>query len=221
MARSGVAGSLSLGFLSSMERVLGDVVRRFSVAHPNLSLGLEHPSMQAFNEGIRSGQLDAGVTFSFGLEPFEGLRQHRLCQEEVAAILPIGHPLSERPHLHISDLKGFPMVAMSPSESGTLAHAWISERFQRRGFSPDIVRRTSNFETLLFLIESGLGIGFLTRQSVEYYSHFKLLARPLEDEDLEVDVVLAWRSDNRNPALPLFLREFGIENLHAFMDKLH
>ncbi|WP_026938936.1 LysR family transcriptional regulator [Holophaga foetida] len=210
MAKSGAAGTLAIGFLSSMERVLGDVVKRFPLTHPNISLSLTQPSMQGLNDGLRDGSLDVGVTFSFGLEPFEGLRQLRLCGENVAVVMPPDHPLATREHLCIADLRDVPMVTMSAPDSGSTGATWILERFLKRGFSPNVVRRTSSFETMLFLIESGLGVGFLTRQSALYYSNFKLLARDLEDEDLAVDLVLTWRGDNANPSLPLLLREFGI-----------
>lgn len=210
MARSGASGALSVGYLSSMERILGDVVKRFPLTHPNISLSFLQPSMQGLNDGLKDGSLDVGVTFSFGLEAFPGLRQLHLGHENVAAIMATDHPLAAREHLSIADLREVPMVIMATPESGSTGATWILDRFLKRGFSPNVVRRTTSFETMLFLIESGLGIGFLTRQSALYYSNFKLVARDLEDDDLDVDVVLAWKEGNPNPSLPLLLKEFGV-----------
>ena len=104
------------------------------------------------------------------------------------------------------------MVAMT-RESGYVASDWAMERFAKRGFIPNIVRRTSDLGTLLFMVESGLGVTVLTRQTVEYYSNLKLLARDLEDDDLAVEVLLAWNRHSTNPSLPIFLREFGVRGL--------
>ncbi|MBP1628135.1 MAG: hdfR 3 [Holophagaceae bacterium] len=212
MAKSGAAGNLQIAFLSSMERVLGDVVKRFAVTHPNINLALNHPSMQALHDGLKDGSVDAGVTFSIGIEPGDPLNYQRLSCEDTAVIMPLDHPLATREHLCLADLKGVPIVAMT-RESGFAASDWAMERFAKRGFIPNIVRRTSDLGTLLFMVESGLGVAVLTRQTVEYYSNLKLLARKLEDEDLAVEVMLAWSKHSTNPCLPLFLREFGVRGL--------
>jgi len=210
MAKSGASGSLQIGFLSSMERVLGDVVKRFTVSHPNINLALKHPTMQELHDSLKDGSVDAGVTFSFGVDEGDGVQHYTLCRENTAVIMPLDHALAAQAHLSLADLKGVPIVAMT-RESGYVASDWAAERFAKRGFIPNIVRRTSDLGTLLFMIESGLGVAVLTRQTVDFYSNFKLLSRDLEDDDLAVEVILAWNKSNKNPSLPLFLKEFGVE----------
>lgn len=76
----------------------------------------------------------------------------------------------------------------------------------QRGFQPHVAQYVRDGQTMLYLVGSGHGIAFLfSRVVIQNPEDVKILS--LEDCGIDFDIVLAYRKDNRNPAIPLFLSE--------------
>jgi DNA-binding transcriptional LysR family regulator len=194
-AAHGQEGALRVGFLSSVANyVMPPVVRVFREHHPGIELRAEEMPIAPLVAGIREGSLDAGLS----RPPLvEDLETDEILREPVAAVVPDGHPLGERPMLTLSDLADEPWVLTARS-SWPPWHRSYDEDFARAGFRPRVVQRGTSPQNLLALVAAGVGI---TRLPLSSRSMRRGGVRfvPLDGED--ACVVLVWHSDNQNPAL--------------------
>jgi DNA-binding transcriptional LysR family regulator len=195
-AARGEGGELRVGFLSSVANyVLPPVVRAFRERHPEVTLRVEDVSIADLVERVRSGELDAGLS----RPPLvDDLETEVVLREPVAAVLPAGHPLAGRAELALADLADEPWV-LTPRTSWPPWHRQYDEDYARAGYQPRVVQQATSPQNLLALVAAGVGVTRLT-----------LSARSLRDSGVvfvplagdEAQVVIVWRPDARNPALP-------------------
>ena len=121
-----------------------------------------------------------------------------MLREPVAAVLPAGHALAARPVLALADLADEDWV-LTERSSWPPWHASYDADFARAGFTPRVVGRGSSVPNLLALVAAGVGV---TRQplSARTLRDSGVVFVPLVDD--EALVVVVWRPDARNPALP-------------------
>jgi DNA-binding transcriptional LysR family regulator len=205
-AARGEPGELRVGFLSSVaNHVMPPVVRAFRNRRPEVTLVTEDVTIASLVAGLREGRLDAGLS----RPPLvEDLETEVVLREPVAAVLPEGHPLADRDELTLADLADEPWVLTSRA-SWPPWHRKYDEDFARAGYRPRVVERGTSPQNLLALVAAGVGV-----------TRLPLSSRSLRDSGVTfvplagdvVEVVLVWRADARNPALPALrevVREVG------------
>ncbi len=195
-AARGEQGELRVGFLSTVANYfMPPVVRAFRERHPGVSLHTEDLTIAALVGGLREGTLDAGLS----RPPLVAdLATEVVLREPVAAVLPEGHPLAERAELTLADLADEPWV-LTPRASWPPWHRLYDEDFARAGYRPRVVQRGTTPQGLLALVAAGVGVTRLTLSSRTLRDGGVAFV-PLAGE--EARVVLVWREDAPNPALP-------------------
>jgi DNA-binding transcriptional LysR family regulator len=199
-AARGEQGELRVGFLSTVANYfMPPVVRAFRERHPGVRLHAEDVPIAALVAGLRDGTLDAGLS----RPPLvDDLATEVVLREPVAAVLPEGHPLADRPELTLADLADEPWV-LTPRASWPPWHRSYDEDFARAGYGPRVVQRGTTPQGLLALVAAGVGVTRLTFSSRSLRDSGVVFV-PLAGDDAYV--VLVWRADALNPALPA-LRE--------------
>jgi DNA-binding transcriptional LysR family regulator len=205
-AARGEPGELRVGFLPSVaNHVMPPVVRAFRNRRPEVTLVTEDVTIASLVAGLREGRLDAGLS----RPPLvEDLETEVVLREPVAAVLPEGHPLADRDELTLADLADEPWVLTSRA-SWPPWHRKYDEDFARAGYRPRVVERGTSPQNLLALVAAAVGV-----------TRLPLSSRSLRDSGVTfvplagdvVEVVLVWRADARNPALPALrevVREVG------------
>nr|WP_320130932.1 LysR family transcriptional regulator [uncultured Holophaga sp.] len=203
-AKSGVLGRLSLGILAS-EKFLPEVLKRFSSAHPDITVNLTRYSLDDLHAALQNREVDIGLTLSVGLPDMPHCGIKVLSADVLSVAMRRDHPLAGRERLWLTDLKEVPMI-LPARESTSVMSRWFEGACERRGFSPKVVRRTSDVETILLQVESGLGVSCLARTRAELYAQFDLKCVDLADPEMAIDSLVVWRNDTDNPAIPLFLQ---------------
>jgi DNA-binding transcriptional LysR family regulator len=199
-AARGEQGELRVGFLSTVANYfMPPVVRGFRERHPAVTLHTEDVPIAALVAGLRDGTLDAGLS----RPPLvDDLATEVVLREPVAAVLPEGHPLADRAELTLADLADEPWV-LTPRASWPPWHRSYDEDFARAGYRPRVVQRGTTPQGLLALVAAGVGVTRLTLSSRSLRDSGVAFV-PLAGDDAYV--VLVWRADALNPALPA-LRE--------------
>lgn len=205
----GVEGTLRIGLLESMNRqfFLTDHVHNFQEKYPKVQLSFECDRFQALKDLLSKGKLDAIYTMAFDLKPGENFVLQRLRQGNLVVVMNRSHPLNALEHIPLSALKAETFLNIDthndPHMKGGL------NRFVDY-FKPYEIKRVSvkNFDTLFLYVELGMGIAILD-------DHLHLMRSPLlayrqiqppwQLENLYS--VIAWRKDNLNPSLPLYINE--------------
>lgn len=125
----------------------------------------------------------------------------------LVAALPAGHRLADEQRLPLEAFHGADVVGYSPLEA-RYCYDLVVGIFGEAGVRPTYVQYVSQVHTALALVEAGLGIALVPSTAARLRFAglvFRPVALPVPDP---VELRVAWRAENDNPALAAFLELF-------------
>ena len=154
-------GRLSLYTLPTPgQNLLPGVLAAYRKAHPGIEITVhETVPARAVGEAVASGQADVGLVHLPCLVP--GLTERILLTEEMALVVPSGHPLARR--------TSAPTLAELADEhwvwvpEGSTAEHPIYAACLEAGFAPRIACVSGSAQGMQALVAAGLGIALLPR----------------------------------------------------------
>ncbi|MEU7916447.1 LysR family transcriptional regulator [Microbispora bryophytorum] len=194
-ALRGETGRLRLAFLATVaNHLLPPVVRTARERLPDLEISTEETAIGPLVGGLFDGRYD----LAFTRPPYvPGLASRTVATEQVCAVLPQGHPLTDHTELTLSQLADERWV-MTPRSSWEPWHQKFEEGFRAAGFTPDIVARDTSVQGLLGLVAAGVGITRLG-WSAHNLRRTGVVFIPLAGERMPTEMV--WRPGDNSPAL--------------------
>lgn len=159
-ATLGTGGSLRVGFVgSSTHGALQRIVRLFRAEYPAVELVLKELTTVRIMEQVESGELDVGLVRTPVMAASQaGLTT--LLTEDFVAALPAGSALGRQAELRMEDLAHEPFVFYARAEATGL-HAMAILACQLSGFLPRVAQEATQVQTVLSLVESGLGVALV------------------------------------------------------------
>jgi DNA-binding transcriptional LysR family regulator len=212
----GQSGTLRVGFLenASWHGVVPDSFRRIREQQPDAQLQLQPAASLEQLDAIRSGRLDAGfVNFMPKADP--ELDQLTVAVHHVELAVPKRHPLTKLKKLRLRDLVNAAFVWF-PRWAAPAFYDQMMAACYRGGLkSPRIVQEGLNEATILSLVSTGLGVGWVLG-SARWRSPATLVIVPVADLNVTLRLALAWRRDNTSPLLARFIGEVeGLPDVRA------
>jgi DNA-binding transcriptional LysR family regulator len=203
----GRSGTLRVGFTenASWRGVVPDSFRRFREQQPDAELQL-HPAASLDQiEAIRAGRLDAGFV-NFMPEADPELDQLAVGNPHVELAVPKRHPLAKLKKARLRDLVDAAFVWF-PRWASPAFYDQMMEACYRGGLkSPRIVQEGNNEATILSLVSTGLGVGWVLG-TARWRSPATVAILPVVDLNVTLRLALAWRRDNTSPLLVSFIAE--------------
>ena len=195
---AGELGELRVGFMMhAAHSSVPPLARRFIAAHPQVQLRLREALPLALLQGVREGELDAGI--GFAPADLHGLALRALFEEPLCVALPATHPLARRRQLQVAQLADEALITAPADVVPTLREA-IDACFAREGLRPQIRLEVQLQQSIVSLVGEGLGVALvpasLRRLGVPGVAFVALKDAP------RVQQVVFWRVGNANPALP-------------------
>jgi DNA-binding transcriptional LysR family regulator len=203
----GRSGTLRVGFTenASWRGVVPVSFRRFRELHPDAELQLQPFSSLEQLDAIRAGRLDAGFVFNMPrTDPELDLLPVAVQQIELAA--PEGHPLTKLRKLRLRALAEATFVWFPRRESAALYDRLMHECFRGGLKSPRIVQEGLNEATILSLVATGLGVGWVLG-TARWRCPKSVVIMSVVDLNLPLPLALAWRRDNASPLLANFIAD--------------
>jgi DNA-binding transcriptional LysR family regulator len=203
----GSSGTLSVGFTenSCWRGVVPESFRRFRERQPDAELRLRPSASVEQIEAIRSGRLDAGfVNFMPKSDP--ELDQLLVAIQHVELAAPKGHPLTRLKKIRLRDLTDVPFVWFPRWPSPAFYDRMMHECYRGGLKSPRIVQEGLNEATILSLVSSGLGVGWVLG-TARWRCPETVVVLPVVDLNMPLTLALAWRRDNASPLLASFIRD--------------
>jgi DNA-binding transcriptional LysR family regulator len=200
----GSGGTLRIGFVgTSTWGLLQMLVPLFRAAHPGVELVLREATSVAILQQLEEHALDVGLVRTPLLQP-TAARIAPLQRHDFVAALPAGHALAPKGPLRLSDLAGEAFVMYDLAGASGL-HAAAMAACQHAGFVPQVAQVAVQVQTLLALVESGLGVA-LVPSLMERYVSDRLVYRTLLDlpEGAATGLALAWLPDGESAAAARF-----------------
>ncbi|MEV6110160.1 LysR family transcriptional regulator [Streptomyces sp. NPDC051940] len=205
---AGEAGNLAVGFTAaSAYAALGPLLELTRAALPDVEVTLTELVTRDQVEQLKEGGLDLGL-----VRPpvtTEGLASRPALREPLIAALPAAHPLAaETGPMPVSALDGQPMIMYSPVEARYF-HDLVISIFRAARITPVLTQYLSQVHSILALVGGGWGVA-LVPEAAAQLRYPAVVFRPVELSDPEpVELSLAWRRGNTNPALRQFLARIG------------
>jgi DNA-binding transcriptional LysR family regulator len=203
----GLSGTLRVGFAenASWRGVVPDSFRRFREQQPDAELKLQPAASLEQLEALRSGRLDAGfVNFMPKSDP--ELDQLPVAIQHVELAAPKRHALTKLKKLRLRDLTDVPFVWFPRWASPTFYDRLMRECYRGGLKSPRIVQEGLNEATILSLVSTGLGVGWVIG-TARWRSPESVVILPVVDLNMPLPLALAWRRDNPSTLLANFIAD--------------
>lgn len=199
-ALQGEIGQVKLGFAgASSYRLVSTLAKDIRNNTPGIDLQLESSTFTSDTlGGVIDGTLDLALTRWSSPPP--RIRGRAVMQEVPVALLPKEHRLAGRAAVKMDDLKDEKFVALPAEGSYTMHDLTLHWAFEA-GFTPNIVQYAPDPWVLGALVSAGAGISIVYDSLAEGLGDPSLAAVPLDIVHEPMNVHLAWREDDANPAL--------------------
>jgi DNA-binding transcriptional LysR family regulator len=148
------SGLIRIGTFSSVAtHWLPNIIRHFQQVYPHIDYELLLGDYTEIENWILEGRVDCGF---LRLPTHPDLETIFLEQDQLLAVLPQDHPLTDYPKVPVASLCEYPFMLL---EKG--AKADISRIFDRCGLKPQTQFTTRDDYAVMSMVESGLGISIL------------------------------------------------------------
>ncbi|MCY1397122.1 HTH-type transcriptional regulator BenM [compost metagenome] len=210
---SGEQGQLRVGFVGSAAYgLLPRIVHSYRKRYPLVDLRLEESTTIELLRRLDEHSLDIALV-RFPVLESSTASVTLLQRERMMLAVPRESPLAARSAVALEELAGEPFIVYSRSHAPAM-HALVLSAFQLAGIQPRIVQEAVQVQTMLGLVEGGLGLA-LVPESVEKYAGQGVRLVPLAGvaDSLLVGTALAVLPD----AVTATARHF-IEHVHLAVE---
>jgi len=203
----GQSGTLRVGFTenASWHGVVPDSFRLFRAQQPDAELQLQPAASLEQLDAIRSGRLDAGFA-NFMPQADPELDQLAVAVHHLELAVPKRHPLTKLKKLRLRELTDALFIWFPRRASPAFYDRLMHECYRGGLKSPRIVQEGLNEATILSLVSTGLGVGWVLG-SARWWCPETVAILPVVDLNVPLRLTLAWRRDNTSPLLARFIGE--------------
>lgn len=201
-AARGEIGRLSIGFSGfATYSVLPKVLQTFRQRFPQVELNLEEMSTSVQIQALQEKQIQLGLM----IPPVndKSLVVELLLQEPLVVVLPKTHSLAKESDLVLSALANEPFILV-PRHLEPGYYALCISLFQQAGFSPKVVQKASQKQTILGLVSAGMGVS-LAPASICNISRSGVVYTNLSAPASKVNLAAVWQQDETSSVLQAFL----------------
>ncbi|QRG70291.1 LysR family transcriptional regulator [Brevibacillus choshinensis] len=171
------------------------LIIQFKEMYPDIDIRLTEVGTKMIKQGIDEGSLDVGLVCSYPLQN-DGFEAMKLLKDPLMLVVHKDNRLAALPYIRISEIVGEPLILYRKDFS---LHDRILEEYAKQGFSPKIVCESSQKDFLIELVEAKLGVTFLPSKICSELAHPAVVARPLHDADISLELGLIWKSGKYTP----------------------
>jgi DNA-binding transcriptional LysR family regulator len=202
LQRLSASGELVIGMQTAVGRGLQRrALVRFRELAPDVLPSLRLVFWDDPTAGLADGSSD--VAFIWLPGPVDGLDCLPVAAEPRLVALPADHRLAALERIPIGELLDERFVAL-PAAAGNLRAFWLAE--EHRAGRPAVIGAVAlTADTALEAVAAGLGVVLIAAGNVPLYDRPGVITRPV-DGLTDATLALAWRADDRRPAVAAFVR---------------
>ncbi|MFJ4292246.1 LysR family transcriptional regulator [Cupriavidus sp. NPDC089707] len=191
----GEQGMLRVGFVgSSVYSVMPQLIRAFRLKYPRVALIIEESTTADLLRAVDDHTLDVAMVRYPVLAQTEAQITFLRADPLVLAV-SADSELAQRTSIDLSDLGETPFIVYSEARVPAM-HAMTMSAFHQAGIRPPIAQQAVQVQTLLALVESGLGVALVPATSAGYAGDgVRLIALTGLPEKLNFGLALATRED--------------------------
>lgn len=191
-ASTGDGGILRVGFVGSTTHfILPKLLTQFRQRYPGVQLILREATSIRIMQELEEETLDVGVV-RIPVSSHAGTRLLSLHTEHFVLAMPKMHPLVQRASLQLKDLSEEGFILYTATDAAGLRMAAI-HACQLCGFTPRVVQEAVQVQTVLSLVEVGLGVALVPSISRRFAST-QIVYKTLSDfpDSASIGISVAW-----------------------------
>ncbi|MFV1529823.1 MULTISPECIES: LysR family transcriptional regulator [unclassified Phaeobacter] len=178
---------LTLGCFTDLAPfLLAPALQRLRIGLPGVAIRYRTDHFKPLLASMTAGNIDLAISYDLGVDA--SFVRHEVLRRGPVALMPNGHPLSDRDRLPLADLAEQPLIL---SEEGLSVRHMLG-LFKSIGALPRIAHRAASVELLRSLAAHGEGIGITYSRppDLRSYDGKPLVAIPISDTSAEEPLVL-------------------------------
>ncbi|UWG95788.1 LysR family transcriptional regulator [Dehalobacter sp. DCM] len=206
----GFTGMIHIGMSSdAIEEYFTPIANFFKNNYPNIKLPFHSLPPHKMLDKLCKDKLDIGLIFCSDVLDSEAICYHPVGREKIVLMVSDKHPFAALPNVRLEDILCQTIIFSQRVndfqeyiKTFLIDHNLTLPEFHTIDYGEQI-------DLLPFLIREENGVAFVP-------SYMKSIQRKnivfvdIADYDLSLAVVLAYKADNSNPALPFFLKQINI-----------
>lgn len=202
----GESGRVRIGAIPTIAPYfLPQILKQFSEAFPSANLIVQENTTDQLLKKCTQGEIDLAI---LALPvPVKYLEVEELFDEELLLVLPLGHPLVEKPNINLADIAPLPFVLLD--EAHCLSDNIISF-CRQRSIQPVSVGRTSQLTMVQELVSLSHGVSMIPE-----------MARRRDQSDRRIYRSLSGPKPTRTLAIVWNPYRFQSKLIQAFRNFLH
>lgn len=204
-ANSGYEGELRIGFLDiyDISELFDDVIREFREAYEQIAMSLERFALGELPARLAAGDLDLILTYGFSLYDKPDLVTVNVQKFDSCIMLNRNHPLAPQETVALAELKDERFIQLGPkaSEEG---FRYITNLCARCGIHPDFLL-VEKMEDVMLWVQTGNGVAITSDRAIEGQNPHVVLRNIDMPEAKNHNITMAWRKNNYNPAIAIFM----------------
>lgn len=219
---SNYKNTLRLGYLGPAEfKFLPDLLQNFNEKYPDINLFSKQYYQGALIHSLINGNLDIIFSLSMVIEKYPNLTFKPIYSDSFVIYCHKNHRLSSKKSINLSELKNEKFILLSEVAASS-AYNSIIKLCNENGLNPTIINEPDNFEHLLMMVKSNIGISILPNSIFNYFNHDNQIIKlpisrdSLRDDLLNFEIGIAWEKNNQNPAIELFVNEMMKINIQSY-----
>lgn len=162
---TGERGRLAIGFVGSATfELLPRLIEPFRRRHPAVELVLSEGSSGEIQRRVEAGSLDLGL-LRLPLQESPDIVVKVVERDHMVVALPSSHLLARKPCLDLKQLVDQPFVVYSDI---SVLRATTVAACQHAGFKVRIVQEAAQLQTILSLVQSGIGIALVPARAKRF-----------------------------------------------------
>ena len=186
-------GRVALAFLHSLgARAVPVLLREFRELHPAVRFTLIQDAHDTMLDLVRSGTVDLCLTSPVPSEP--GLAVRVVAEQRLDLMVPRGHRLAARRRIRLAEARDDDFVGLEKVYGlRQITDDWC----RQAGFTARVAFEGEEIDTVLGLVESGLGVALLPQGAAVLHDVAELaVTHPRTTRS----IALIWRADRDLPA---------------------
>lgn len=195
----GDAGRVAVGFTAvSGYNLVPQIVAQARASLPNIDLELREMVTTEQVDALLTGLIDIGfVRPPLDRHEFETAS---VLVEPLVAALPAGDPRGGKAVLDLADFDGQLLIMYARHGAGYF-HRMLVRLFDDAGVAPLYVQHVTQIHSMLGLVQAGLAAAIVPESATGLHPGDVQFRRLATDPERPVELHMAWRRDNANPAL--------------------
>jgi DNA-binding transcriptional LysR family regulator len=189
-----------------------EVISVFMSSHANVQLDISVQETAALREGLSKGVYDLAVAMDFEIAGIEHLEIRKLAEQRRDFVISRRHPLAKMDHITISDLTNELFISVDNEELKPAIEK-LEEEFNRAGYKPKGLMNAPNVDTMHMWAAAGHGVALVdVKRNAWMKDLVHVIKLPI---DTSSSLVAAWRKNNQNPYIQVFLNQL-VDTLPPF-----